>query len=381
MRPLFYNANKPFAMLYGSEAAYRAGRRSRRDWPDDDRESRERLHEEMEAPSWDDEAFSRRSREPGQSTPCGEHHCRTKQPRRLFSAGGRHGNVPDGPSNIRLLGLTALAALLVVEVVATNAKTNHIILGSLDSEPPDATRQVSHGTTSRGRGEAGGNGAEPTAIADDVEESSRDADVTVNEYEDLTRRSGTPQTSTSFSGDESKRRETKPNCQAVVYTYCPVARREFHYQPSVNACLATALDPMVQLCARGFNREDVRESWWYFESDRCHPWRFPAGACPSNDSALFSTAAECVSRCGAHGSALCRRVPRATSCSRNQLRFPYFAHFSQPVGRVRCLRASAVLVEAAHRCLAGDNRFASLADCAEACAAKASGSDHRDQGT
>ncbi|KAL3224699.1 hypothetical protein MRX96_049444 [Rhipicephalus microplus] len=62
MHPLFYNANEPFAMLYGSEAAYSAGRRSRRVWPDDDRDSREQLHEEIEVPSWDDEAFSRRSR-------------------------------------------------------------------------------------------------------------------------------------------------------------------------------------------------------------------------------------------------------------------------------------------------------------------------------
>ncbi|KAH8035453.1 hypothetical protein HPB51_005641 [Rhipicephalus microplus] len=178
MHPLFYNANEPFAMLYGSEAAYSAGRRSRRVWPDDDRDSREQLHEEIEVPSWDDEAFSRRSRarpvdpvwgtslssETAQSeyqkdekttssassaSAC--HHC-TKHSgvtaftppsfKRLFSAGGRHGNPPDGPSNIRLLGLTALAALLVVVVVATNAKTNRIILGLLGSEPPDATRQA-----------------------------------------------------------------------------------------------------------------------------------------------------------------------------------------------------------------------------------------------
>ncbi|KAH8035452.1 hypothetical protein HPB51_005640 [Rhipicephalus microplus] len=172
-------------------------------------------------------------------------------------------------------------------------------------------------------GEAGGNGPEPTAIADDVEESSSAADAM-----------------------------TKPNCQAVVYTYCPVARREFHYRPSVNACLATALDPMVQLCARGFNR--------------------------------FTSRATCEHSCvfGYRPKDACFDMPLFSDCeSRNQLRFPYFAHFSQPVGRVRCLRASAVLVEAAHRCLAGDNRFASLADCAEACAAKASGSDHRDQGT
>ncbi|KAL3224700.1 hypothetical protein MRX96_049445 [Rhipicephalus microplus] len=88
-------------------------------------------------------------------------------------------------------------------------------------------------------GEAGGNGPEPTAIADDVEESSSAADAMVNEYEDLTRHSGTPQTSTSFSGDESNAgRWTKPNCQAVVYTYCPVARREFHYRPSVHERLS-----------------------------------------------------------------------------------------------------------------------------------------------
>ncbi|KAH6940632.1 hypothetical protein HPB50_003597 [Hyalomma asiaticum] len=159
----------------------------------------------------------------------------------------------------------------------------------------------------------------------------------------------------------------KPNCESVDYTYCPVARREFHYRASVNACLATALDPMVQVCARGSNRfasrakcehtcvfgyrpkdvcfdtplfsgcdrEDVNESWWYFEGGRCHLWSFPAGACPSNDSAVFPTAAECASRCAGRATALCG-VPRPTACRRNQLRFPFFAHFTEPEGRMRC---------------------------------------------
>ncbi|KAL1478505.1 hypothetical protein MTO96_016196 [Rhipicephalus appendiculatus] len=179
-----------------------------------------------------------------------------------------------------------------------------------------------------------------------------------------------------------RHRRLSPTARPSCTRTAPVARREFHYRASVNACLATALDPMVQLCARGFNRfasratcehscvfgyrpkdacfetplfsgcerEDVSESWWYFESGRCQPWSFPAGACPSNDSALFSTAAECDSRCAGRGSALCGQAPRPTACSRNQLRFPYFAHFAEPEGRMRCLRASAVL-EAAHRCL------------------------------
>ncbi|XP_037528002.2 uncharacterized protein LOC119405260 [Rhipicephalus sanguineus] len=468
-------------MMSGTEASRRTGRRSHRDWSHDERESPVPFNEDIQVPSWDNEVFSGRGRaEPvdpvwetwmssetqtedqeGEKTASSAssvstcRHC-TKHSGdsgstppsgyRPFSAGGRHKNPAVGPSYLRLLGLTALAVLLVVAVVATNAKINRIVLGSLDTESPDATRQAklaSHKPSAtetalpatllprlarddvETSGEPGGDGTELTAVAGDLKKSRRGAEGTAEEDTGVTRRSRTLQTSTSDSGDggdAGKTEEeasgrlqsntTKSNCQGVVYTYCPVARREFHYRASVNACLATALDPMVQLCARGFNRftsratcehscvfgyrpkdacfdtplfsgcerEDVSESWWYFESGRCRPWSFPAGACPSNDSAVFSTADECAIQCAGRGLALCGQAPRPTACGRNQLRFPYFAHFSEPEGRMRCLRASAVL-DAAHRCLAGDNRFASLADCAEACATKASGPGQSDRGT
>ncbi|KAK8759091.1 hypothetical protein V5799_003283 [Amblyomma americanum] len=246
---------------------------------------------------------------------------------------------PSKDLQLRLVGLTLLAVLLLSAVVAVTANMNRVILGSLDTEPPDATGQG------------------------------------------------------------------KPNCQTVVYTYCTVARREFHYRPSVNACLATSLDPVVQLCARGknrfasladcehscvlgehprdacfqtplftgCNREDVRDSWWFYDGGRCHLWSFPSGTCPSNGSAVFATAAECAGKCVGHrgrqGYPPCVK-PRAVPCERRHLRFPYFAHFSATEGRARCLRASAAVVSG-HRCLTGGNRFPSLADCNEACARKA----------
>ncbi|KAH6940633.1 hypothetical protein HPB50_003598 [Hyalomma asiaticum] len=146
----------------------------------------------------------------------------------------------------------------------------------------------------------------------------------------------------------------------------------FGYRPK-DVCFDTPL-------FSGCEREDVNESWWYFEGGRCHLWSFPAGACPSNDSAVFPTAAECASRCAGRATALCG-VPRPTACRRNQLRFPFFAHFTEPEGRVRCLRASTVL-DAGHRCLDGSNRFASLTDCAEACASsKASDASTHAHGT
>ncbi|KAL1478503.1 hypothetical protein MTO96_016194 [Rhipicephalus appendiculatus] len=159
-------------MMSGTEAAYRAG-----DWPDDDRESPVPFNEEIEVPSWDPEAFSGHSRtqpvttvwttlrssetqtedqEDEKSTSSASlasacHRC-TKHSgdsdstppsgNRPSSVGDRHGNPAVAPSNLRLLGLTALAVVLVVAVVATNAKINRIVLGSLDTEPPDATRQV-----------------------------------------------------------------------------------------------------------------------------------------------------------------------------------------------------------------------------------------------
>ncbi|XP_075527266.1 uncharacterized protein LOC142559570 [Dermacentor variabilis] len=472
MDPRFYRETEPFVATSASEDA-RARWRSEHRWPDA-AAAREVVaapfHEQIEVPSWDSEVFAGHGRAPhvapvwetwlssdgaaeeedgtassgSSASPCrhyskrdGDSDSTPSSDTQTFSAEGRTQSWAAAPSNLRLVGLTALAALLVCAVVATNAKINRIVLASLDTESPDETRQAklvnrklsatepglpvsllpdsAHGDLMR-PGEPRDDDAVPTAIASDSEQSNTDAYTAAGEGAGPpgVTRSRIPDASAYDLGDggdvgrtaeetpgRSYRRTNKPDCQAVVYTYCPVARREFHYRASVNACLATALDPMLQLCARGSNRfasrancehscvfgyrpkdacfdtplfsgcdrQDVSETSWYFEGGRCHLWSFPAGACPSNDSAVFSTAAECASRCAGGsrpGFPPCR-APRPTACGRSQLRFPFFAHFSSAGGRMRCLRASAVL-DAGHRCLAGDNRFASLADCVEACA-------------
>ncbi|XP_049514251.1 uncharacterized protein LOC119432554 [Dermacentor silvarum] len=179
----------------------------------------------------------------------------------------------------------------------------------------------------------------PTVIASDPEQSNADAYTAAGEGTGAPgiTRSRIPDASTFDLGDSgdvgrtaeetpgrSYRRTNKPDCQAVVYTYCPVARREFHYRASVNACWPPRLTPWCSCvlagstgspraancehsCVFGYrpkdacfdtplfsgcDRQDVSETAWYFEGGRCHLWGFPAGACPSNDSAVFSTAAE-----------------------------------------------------------------------------------------
>ncbi|KAH7970219.1 hypothetical protein HPB49_001189 [Dermacentor silvarum] len=436
------------------------------------REGAAPFHEQVQVPSWDSEVFSGRGRAPhvapvwetwlssdgptaeedtassGSSASACRHYSRHDADSdstpsfdtHTFSAEGRAPSPAGAPSNLRLVALTALAALLVCAVVATNAKVNRIVLASLDTESPDETRQlppgrlsrvrlcvladyfnvenmvglitrtallfnhrrnlltgslrplspgfqsvycrVRHTVTSCGRASHEMTTQVPTVIASDPEQSNADAYTAAGEGTGAPgiTRSRIPDASTFDLGDSgdvgrtaeetpgrSYRRTNKPDCQAVVYTYCPVARREFHYRASVNACWPPRLTPWCSCvlagstgspraancehsCVFGYRPkdacfdtplQDVSETAWYFEGGRCHLWGFPAGACPSNDSAVFSTAAE--------------------------LRFPFFAHFSVAEGRMRCLRTSAVL-DVGHRCLAGDNRFASLADCAEACA-------------
>ncbi|XP_037508549.2 uncharacterized protein LOC119385064 [Rhipicephalus sanguineus] len=196
-------------------------------------------------------------------------------------------------------------------------------------------------------------------------------------------------------------------CGHYFYTYCDSIRQEWYHKPSAHGCVATASDS-VHVCNRGANRftnlescfascvhgdrkpdrcferslftgcdrEDVVETWWFFDGIRCLRWNFPLGNCPSEQSRVFHSVEQCKLECMPgwkvkydNTSAAVRRrrceAPIAATCSPRQLRYPYFADMHAE-GSARCVRASASNL-LTRRCLVGSNRFSSLAICNRFC--------------
>lgn len=205
-------------------------------------------------------------------------------------------------------------------------------------------------------------------------------------------------------------------CGHYFYTYCDSIRQEWYHKPSAHGCVATASDS-VHVCNRGVNRfvnlescfascvhgdrkpdqcferslftgcdrEDVVETWWFFDGLRCLRWNFPLGNCPSEQSRVFHTHEQCALECvpdweakrprnNATASAAVQpsrrrcEAPVAATCSPRQLRYPYFADMHAE-GSARCVRASAGNL-LTRRCLVGSNRFASLSTCSRFCATR-----------
>ncbi|XP_070388388.1 uncharacterized protein [Dermacentor albipictus] len=209
----------------------------------------------------------------------------------------------------------------------------------------------------------------------------------------------------------------KRECGHYFYTYCDSIRQEWYHKPSAHGCVATASDS-AHVCNRGANRfvnlescfascvhgdrkpdqcferslftgcdrEDVVETWWFFDGHRCVRWNFPLGNCPSEQSRVFHTHEQCALECvpdwearrPSNASAAVRRrrrrrsrrceAPVAATCSPRQLRYPYFADMHAE-GSARCVRASAGNL-LTRRCLVGSNRFASLSTCSQFCATR-----------
>lgn len=214
-------------------------------------------------------------------------------------------------------------------------------------------------------------------------------------------------------------------CDAVFYKFCTRPHREFFFSPAANACVPVGSNPAVQLCNRGANRyaslEDcsfdcVRtprpssrcfrtdlfttcssddivngSSTWFFDGSGCHVWNFPSGQCPSFDADLFTSLAQCRTRClppegmktksvvtepvdrAVPANSYTCRVPRPSVCTGRQLRFPVF--FRRAVGpeyRSECLSAGLV-ADTDHRCLTGRNKFRTQRDCENACAGSLEG--------
>ncbi|KAH7962861.1 hypothetical protein HPB52_018368 [Rhipicephalus sanguineus] len=209
------------------------------------------------------------------------------------------------------------------------------------------------------------------------------------------------------NGAGSQIQSWQRECGHYFYTYCDSIRQEWYHKPSAHGCVATASDS-VHVCNRGANRftnlescfascvhgdrkpdrcferslftgcdrEDVVETWWFFDGIRCLRWNFPLGNCPSEQSRVFHSVEQCKLECMPgwkvkydNTSAAVRRrrceAPIAATCSPRQLRYPYFADMHAE-GSARCVRASASNL-LTRRCLVGSNRFSSLAICNRFC--------------
>ncbi|XP_050035562.2 uncharacterized protein [Dermacentor andersoni] len=202
----------------------------------------------------------------------------------------------------------------------------------------------------------------------------------------------------------SARHEKPDRCQRVFYKFCLKPRREFFFNPAVNACVALSGRAGAEVCNRspnrfltavGCSRQCVRtrkpagkclqtallstcgrgdvvngSNLWFFHSRGCHLWSFPSGKCPSWDGQLFSSVGRCLDACvrrraGSYSARACR-TPAPATCNSRQLKFPFFAaDFGESVA-LRCLPTSTA-GQAWRRCLAGANRFRTRAACEAAC--------------
>lgn len=189
-----------------------------------------------------------------------------------------------------------------------------------------------------------------------------------------------------------------PVCPAVHMSFCNNASKtwNFFYDPTEQACLS-ATSYRAHICNRSPNQfvsraaceaacvnsepeprcaeranfvscgpADVRYSWWFHDGEKCAPWNFTRGRCPSAKAPVFSTAADCIAECTNPGARQGRGclLPESQLCERRQLRHPYFAASS--AGGFECFEAIPDFL-LRHRCLLGRNRFTSSEECAGKC--------------
>ncbi|XP_070378643.1 uncharacterized protein [Dermacentor albipictus] len=197
-------------------------------------------------------------------------------------------------------------------------------------------------------------------------------------------------------------------CGGHFYTYCTAAAvaSGVYYSASSHACLSAAEDS-VHLCNRGANRfpnlggclascvhadggephdrcyestlfttctrQDVPEAWWYYNGSACTEWNFPLGKCPSLGRRVYRSREECDRACPLRrqrgNTTVSRRrrcdSPAATTCTPQQVKYPYFADM-QAQSSARCVKATSHTLQE-RRCLIGSNRFDSVASCEQSC--------------
>ncbi|XP_065306351.1 uncharacterized protein [Dermacentor albipictus] len=219
----------------------------------------------------------------------------------------------------------------------------------------------------------------------------------------------TPGTRTATSmRRHSGNRTLSHECGGHFYTYCTAAAvaSGVYYSASSHACLSAAEDS-VHLCNRGANRfpnlggclascvhadggephdrcyestlfttctrQDVPEAWWYYNGSACTEWNFPLGKCPSLGRRVYRSREECDRACPLRrqrgNTTVSRRrrcdSPAATTCTPQQVKYPYFADM-QAQSSARCVKATSHTLQE-RRCLIGSNRFDSVASCEQSC--------------
>ncbi|XP_064472741.1 uncharacterized protein LOC135387498 [Ornithodoros turicata] len=206
----------------------------------------------------------------------------------------------------------------------------------------------------------------------------------------------TSSTTSAFSSTKSARRVAE--CGQYYYSYCTNKTVEFYFKQ--DTCTATvggsdAFDlcnhspnrfrTMEECTWRCINRttpdpacykatefatctqELIRYQWWYYHDDQCHRWVFEDGACPHKlgRHLTYETLEECKGNCsGTTKTYMCVK-PGGSSCSPDQLIFPYFAH-KRADGNFTCLTADPETLDE-RNCLTGPNKFATGEACIQTC--------------
>ncbi|XP_072142350.1 uncharacterized protein [Dermacentor andersoni] len=212
---------------------------------------------------------------------------------------------------------------------------------------------------------------------------------------------GNPSTEDKDGGRGSEDTQKNSPCGEPQQTYCPEIKLSFFYRyerdycdstyreqvfvcnhsPNrfssrkgcTNACIKNAKpfarckqQPIFTKC----NRNDVKASYWYREGERCVEWAYPDGYCATKHRGVARSLRECRDECLGPGTNdhSCT-LPAEYTCPPEELKFPYFAHtFSN--GTVACLLADKELLRQ-HRCLVGENKYASRDECRKACSKNA----------
>lgn len=197
------------------------------------------------------------------------------------------------------------------------------------------------------------------------------------------------------SGSEDRQRNSP--CGEPQQTYCPEVKLSFYYRYERDYCDSTyreqvfvcnhspnrfsSLKGCTNACIKNSkpfarcqqqpiftkcNRNDLKASYWYRENKRCVEWSYPDGYCATKLRGVARSLRECRDNCLGPGTNdnMCT-LPAEYTCPPEEMKFPYFAYtFSN--GTVACLLADAEHLRP-HRCLVGENKYASKEECRKAC--------------
>ncbi|XP_075728620.1 uncharacterized protein LOC142769342 isoform X2 [Rhipicephalus microplus] len=192
-------------------------------------------------------------------------------------------------------------------------------------------------------------------------------------------------------------RQKNAPCGEPQQTYCPKSEKSYFYQYERDYCESTyreqvfvcnhspnrfsSLKGCTNACIKNpkpfsrcqqqpvftkCNRNDLKASFWYRENNRCVEWSYPDGYCATKLRGVARSLRECRDDCLGPGTSddTCT-LPAEYTCPPAEMKFPYFA-YTFPNGTVVCLLADAERLRP-HRCLVGENKYASKEACIKAC--------------